>query len=204
VASEWLLSWDSQSGIPKLSRFELSRLWDFIAPRPDLRSEQGLNQCCSLLRDLSNAMLHSWSAHQESIDSRLLMVESQTVSLTPDPSFAHNLGCKCPNDQCEAILYIYTSRPFQWHEEHPNARCFGLCCRTLKIWESRRTPSPQLWECEFHPHTWPKWGCDILEVDFFLFFPLFLFHATPNIWLLARSKWLANCILRTFKLTLHT
>ncbi len=26
-------------------------------------------------------------------------------------------------------------------------RCFGPCCRTLKIRESRRTPSPQLWEC---------------------------------------------------------
>ncbi len=29
------------------------------------------------------------------------------------PSFAHNLGCRCPNGQCEAILDIYTSRPFQ-------------------------------------------------------------------------------------------
>jgi hypothetical protein len=24
------------------------------------------------------------------------------------------------------------------------------------------TLNPQLWECEFHPHTWPKWGCDTL------------------------------------------
>jgi hypothetical protein len=59
------------------------------------------------------------------------MVRSQIASLTPGPSFAHNLGCRCPNDQCEGILDIYTSRPFQWHQKHPNARCFGLCCRTL-------------------------------------------------------------------------
>jgi hypothetical protein len=45
--------------------------------------------------------------------------------LTPGLSFAHNLGCRCPNGQCEAILDIYISRPFQWHQEYPNARCFG-------------------------------------------------------------------------------
>jgi hypothetical protein len=82
----------------------------------------------------------------------------QTTSLTPGPSFAHNLGCRCPNDQCEAILDIYNSRPFQWHQEHPNERCFGLWCRTLNIRESRRTPNPQLWEWEFHPPTSPKVG----------------------------------------------
>ncbi len=31
-------SQDSQSGVPKLSRFRLPRLWDFVAPRPYLRS----------------------------------------------------------------------------------------------------------------------------------------------------------------------
>jgi hypothetical protein len=43
--------------------------------------------------------------------------------------------------------YIYASRPFQWHQEHLNAKCFRPCCRTLNIRESGRTPSPQLWEC---------------------------------------------------------
>jgi len=83
----------------------------------------------------------------EEVDSRLLVVKSQTGSLTPGPSFAHNLGDRCPNGQCEAIFDIYASRPFQWHQEHLNARCFGPCCRTLNIRESRRTPRPQLWEC---------------------------------------------------------
>jgi hypothetical protein len=47
-----------------------------------------------------------------------------TFSLTLDLSFAHNLGCKCPNGSCEAILDIYTLRTFQWHQKHPNARFF--------------------------------------------------------------------------------
>jgi hypothetical protein len=79
-------------------------------------------------------------------------------NLTPDPSFAHNLGCRCPNDQCEGILDIYTSRTFQWHQEHPTARCFGLWFRSLNVWESQKTPNLQLWEWEFHPPTSPKVG----------------------------------------------
>jgi hypothetical protein len=40
------------------------------------------------------------------------MVRSQTASLTPGPSFAHNLGDRCPNGRCEAIFDIYAPRPF--------------------------------------------------------------------------------------------
>jgi hypothetical protein len=116
---EWHLngsfSRDSRNGVSKLSRFGLPGLWDFVAPRPNLRSGRGLNQTCSPQRELSNAMSHSQSARREQVDSRLLVVGSQIASLTPDPSFAHNLGCRCPNDQCESILDIYTSKPFQWH-----------------------------------------------------------------------------------------
>jgi hypothetical protein len=85
------------------SDFGLLGLWDIIASRRDLQSGQGLNQTCSPLRELSNAMLLSPSAHWERDDSQLLVVGSQIASLTPSPSFAHNLGCICPNDQCEAI-----------------------------------------------------------------------------------------------------
>jgi hypothetical protein len=116
------LSRDSQSGVSKLFRFGLPRLWTVIASRPDLRSGQGLNQCCSSRQKLFNAVLYSPSARRGRVDSRLLVVASQTVSLTPGPSFAHNLGCKCPNDSCQAILDIYTSRPFQRYKEHLNAR----------------------------------------------------------------------------------
>ncbi len=94
------------------------------------------------------------------VDSRLLVVGSQIASLTLDPSFAHNLGCRCPNGSCKAILDIYTSRPFQQYKKNPNARCFNPCNQALKFWESRRTLSSHFWECEFHPHISPKWGCD--------------------------------------------
>ncbi len=100
-------------GVPKLSQIQVLRLWDFIAPRPDLRSGRGLNQSCNPPRELSNTMLHSRSARREQVDSRLLVVGSQTASLTPGPSFAHNMGCRCLNDQYEAIFDIYVSRPFR-------------------------------------------------------------------------------------------
>jgi hypothetical protein len=129
----------------------LPRLWTAITPRPDLGSWRGLNQSCSPQRELSNTVSHSWSARWEQVDSQLLVVGSQTASLTPGPSFAHNLGCRCPNDQCEAILDIYTSRPFQWHQEHPKARCFGPFCRALNIRESRRTPTPDFSKCWASP-----------------------------------------------------
>jgi hypothetical protein len=131
---------------PKIVPVGVPGLWDVISPRPDLGSGRGLNQSCSPRRELSNAMSHSRSAHQDQVDSRLLVVGSQTASLTPGPSFAHNLGCRCPNGQCEAIFDIYVSRPFQWHQEHPKARCFSPCCRALNIRESRRTPSSQLFQ----------------------------------------------------------
>jgi hypothetical protein len=154
------LSWDSTL----LSRFWIPRTLGHHSFSPDLQLGRGLNQTCSPLRELFNAVSHSPSARRERVDSRLLVVRSQTVSLTPGPSFAHNLGCRCPNDRCKAISDIYTSRPFQWHQERPKPRCFSPFCQTLNIRESRRTPNPQLWECEFHPHTWPKWGCDMQPV----------------------------------------
>ncbi len=108
-------------GTPKMESrnypgFGLLGLWDIIASRPNLRSGQGLNQTCSPLRQLSNAVSHSPRTRRERVDSRLLVVGSQTANLTPSPSFAHNLGWRCSDDQCEAISDIYTSRPFQWHQ----------------------------------------------------------------------------------------
>jgi hypothetical protein len=136
-------------------------LWELITFDCRIRSQRGLNQSYSSPQEIFNVASHSGIGCREEVDSQLLVVGSQTASLTSALSFAYNLGWRCPNDQCEAILDIYVSRPFQWHQEHLNARCFGPCCRTLEIQESRRTPSSRLWECEFHPHTWPKWGCDI-------------------------------------------
>jgi len=91
-------------------------------------------------------MSHAQIGRREKVDSRLLVVGSQTANLTPGPSFAHNLGCRCPNCQYESIFDIYVSRPFQWHQEHPNPRCFGPFCWALNIRESRKTPNLQLFQ----------------------------------------------------------
>jgi hypothetical protein len=143
---------------PEIVPVGVPGLWEFITPDFRVWSRRGLYQSCSPCRDLSNAMSHSQFGGREEVDSWLLVVGSQNASLTPGPSFAHNLGCKCPNDQCEAILDIYTSRSFQWHQEHFNARCFGPCCRTLNIWESWRTPNPQLLESWASPPHLAKVG----------------------------------------------
>jgi len=131
---------------PEIVPGGISGLWELITPDCKVGSRRGLNQTCSPRQDLFNDVLHSQFGGQEEVDSRLLVVRSQTSSLTLGPSFAHNLGCRCPNGQCEAIYDIYASRPFQWYQEHLNARCFGPFCRTLNIWESRRTPNPHFFQ----------------------------------------------------------
>jgi hypothetical protein len=81
-------------------------LWTLVTPDCRVWLWRGLNQSCSPRRDLFNAMSHSQFGGREEVDSRLLVVGSQTASLTPGPSFAHNLGDRCPNGQCEAIFDI--------------------------------------------------------------------------------------------------
>ncbi len=143
---------------PEIVPVGVPGLWTLITPDCRVRSQQGLNQSCIPRRDLSNAMSHFQFGGREEVDSRLLVVGSQIASLTPGPSFAHNLGWRCPNGQCKAIFDIYVSRPFQWHQERLNERCFGPCCRALNIRESRRTPNPQLWKCWVSPPHLAKVG----------------------------------------------
>ncbi len=81
-----------------------------------------------------------------------------TSSLIFDLSFSHNLCYRCPNDSCEVILDIYTSRPFQRYKEHLKARCFDPCNRTLNFRESQRTFKSHFRECEWRPHTSLKVG----------------------------------------------
>jgi hypothetical protein len=131
---------------PEIVSSGVPGLWELITPDCKVWSRRGRNQTCSPRRDLSDDVSHSQFEGREEVDSWLLVVGSQTASLTPGPSFAHNLGYRCSNDQCEAIFYIYASRPFQWHQEHLNVRCFGPCCRALNIRESRRTPNPHFFQ----------------------------------------------------------
>jgi hypothetical protein len=65
--------------------------------------QRGLNQSCSPRRDLFNAMLYIQIECREEVHSRLLVVESQTASLTPGPSFAHNWA---------ADVQMTNARPF--------------------------------------------------------------------------------------------
>jgi hypothetical protein len=134
------LSRDSQGGVPKLSWFGFSGLWAIITLCSDLRLGWGLKQSCRSPQELSNGVLHFTYTHQGRVDSRLLAVVSQITNLIPGPSFGHNLCCRCTNGPCKVIFNIHTSITFQWYKEHPNARCFDPCNRTLKFWESRRTP----------------------------------------------------------------
>ncbi len=149
---------DSQGGVPKLSRFGLLGLWAFITPSSDLRLGWGLKQTYSSPWELSNGVSHSTCKHWDWVDSQLLVVRSQTTSLTPGPSFDHNLCYICSNCSCEAILDIYTSKPFQRYKEHLNARCFDSCNRALSFQESRRTLKSHFRECEWRPHTSLKVG----------------------------------------------
>ncbi len=141
-----------------LSRFGLPGLWEFITLSSDLWLGWGLKQTCSSPQDLFKGMSHSPCNLRGRVDSRLLVVGSQTASLTPGLFFDHNLCYRCPNGSCEAIFDTYSSRAFQGYKEHPKARCFNPCNRALKFWESLRTPSSHFWECEFHSHTCLKVG----------------------------------------------
>ncbi len=159
---EATFKWHKFLGLPKWSpeivSAGLPELWTAITPDCRVRLQWGLNQSCSPCQDLFNAMSHSQIGCRQEVDSRLLVVGSQIASLTPGTSFAHNVGFRCPNDQCEAIFDIYVSIPFQWHQEHLNARCFGPFCQALNIRESRRTPNPQLCKCWASPPHLAKVG----------------------------------------------
>jgi hypothetical protein len=81
-------------------------------------------------------MLHVAYTQGNRVDSRLLMVKSQTANLTFGLFFGHNLCFRCPNEQCEPILDIYTWIAFQWYKELFKAMGFDPYNRALKIRES--------------------------------------------------------------------
>jgi hypothetical protein len=84
------VSRDSQGGVSKLPRFGLSQLCEIITFCSNLELGRGLKQSCSSCRELSNSVSHSTCTHRDQVDSRLLMVGSQTASLTLDLLLAIN------------------------------------------------------------------------------------------------------------------
>jgi hypothetical protein len=159
------LSRDSRAGVSKSRQLGLPRLWGRITSCADLRSQCGLKQSCSSRRELSNGMWHVVCSQVFWVDSWLLVVGSQNYqtlgSSTPGPSFGHNLCFRCPNEQCEPILDIYTSRDFHWYKERHKQLRFDPSNRSLKfqesLWDSNSTQLPTwefTWECECSlPHT---------------------------------------------------
>jgi hypothetical protein len=114
----------------------LPQLWGRITSCANLWLQWHLKQSCSPCWDLFNGMPHVTFTHGNRVDSRLLVVGSQIVNLTPGHSFGHNLRYKCPNGRCEPILGIYASRALGCYKEHLKMRSFDPCNCTLKIRES--------------------------------------------------------------------
>ncbi len=150
---------DSRVRVPKSRQLGLPGLWGRITSCTELRSRCGLKQSYSSRPELSNGKWHIVCSQVFRVDSRLLVVGSQNWqtlgSLTPRPSFGHNLCLRCPNEQCEPILDIYTSRAFHWYKERHKPLRFDPSNRSLKFWESlwdfNSTQLPTwefTWECE--------------------------------------------------------
>jgi hypothetical protein len=72
------------------------------------------------------------------------MVRSQIGTLTPNPSFSHNLCFKYSNESYEHILNIYVSRAFQWYKVFFNPMNFDPWNCSLKICKSIKTPTPKV------------------------------------------------------------
>ncbi len=121
-ASPWsphpngILSRDSQVGVPEFPQLGLSQLWRPITLRANLRLQWGLKKSCIPHWELSNNMSHATCTWGNRVDSRLLVVGSQTTNLIPGFSFGHNLCFRCSNGSCEPILNIYVSIVFQWYK----------------------------------------------------------------------------------------
>jgi len=138
------LSRDSWVGISKSRQPGLSWLWSLITLRANLGSRCGLKQSCSSCWEFFNNMFHVVCRQVNKVDSQLFLIRNQIGSLTPGPSFGHNLCLKCPNEQCEPILDIYVPRAFQWYKKCHKPLSFDPWNCSMKFWKSTGTPSPKV------------------------------------------------------------
>jgi hypothetical protein len=130
--------------VPKFPKLGLPQLWEPITLCGNLWLRLVLKQSCSPCQELSNSMLHATCTHRHWDNSWLLVVGSQIVNLIIGFSFDHNLCFRCPNGLCKPILDISVPRAFQWYKEFFNLMGFDPCNRSMKIWESIRTPTPKV------------------------------------------------------------
>jgi hypothetical protein len=130
-------------GVPKFPKLGLPRLWGPITFCADfwLRWEKKKSHIPRW--ELSNNMWHATWTQVSRVDSRLLVVRSQTANLTPGLPFGHNLCFRCPNESCKTILYIYVSIDYQLYKELFNPLGFDPWNRSLKIQKSTETLNSQ-------------------------------------------------------------
>jgi len=130
-----------EAHIPKLG---LLQLWGPIISRANLWLRWGRKKNYSHCREISNGMSHVTFTQVNWVDSRLLMVGSQTANLIPSLSFGHNLCFRCANGWCEPILHIYVPKDFQWYKKLFNPLGFDPYNQSLNIWKSTRTLTPKM------------------------------------------------------------
>jgi hypothetical protein len=102
--------------VPKFPHMGLSQLWGCITLHENLQLWWGMKQSCSPCRELSNGMSHALCTRRNQVHSWLLVIGSQTINLTLDLYFDHNLCFRCPNGWCKIFLNIYISIVFQWYK----------------------------------------------------------------------------------------
>ncbi len=133
------LSQDSRVWVSKSRELGLLGLWNPITLRIHLGLRCSLKQSCNSYQELFNGMLHALCSQVNRVDFRLFPVGSQIDSLTPGPSFGHNLCFKCPNEQCKRVLDIYES----YKERHKPLNIDPWNC-FLKFWKSTRILFPKV------------------------------------------------------------
>ncbi len=138
------LSWGSRVGVLKSRQLGFLQLWSPITLRADLGLKCGLKQGYSSYQVFFNIILHVLCIQVNRVDSWLFLVDNQINSLTPGPSFSHNLCFKCPNEECEPILDIYVPRSFQWYKKCNKPLNFGPWNCSFKFRKSTRTLFPKV------------------------------------------------------------
>ncbi len=141
---------DSQVGVPKLSRNCPG--WSPGTLGAHNSRLQSLIQTCSPRRDLSNDVLYSQFGGREEVDSQLLVVGSQTANLTPGPSFAYNLGYRCPNGHFRYLRF----KTFPMTLRTPQCEVFWALLSNPKHSRVPEDSKSSLFpSVGIHPHTWP-------------------------------------------------
>jgi hypothetical protein len=139
-----ILSRDSQMGILKFPKFELSQLWGPITLCENPKLRWSLKQSCRPCRNLSNNMLHTTYMQANWGNSWLLLVGSQIAHFDSRPFFGHNLCFWYSNGSYQLILGIEVSRDFQWYKELFKLMNFDPCNCSLKIRESIEILTPKV------------------------------------------------------------